>query len=105
MFKELDSIRQLIWDFLTKINDYLEKLMVRDDFSTETKRNIARRVNYMCSIPFCPLGTQRPHPIDTEKALNLGIAAHITAASPNGPRYEPSMTQEQRTSADNGIWL
>lgn len=77
----------------------------RDDFSEGTKRVIARRVNYMCSIPHCPLFTQKPHPTDTEDFFNLGTAAHITAASEGGPRFDPTMTSEQRKSADNGIWL
>jgi hypothetical protein len=33
------------------------------------------------------------------------MAAHITAASPGGPRYDPSLTPEARSGADNGIWL
>jgi hypothetical protein len=37
--------------------------------------------------------------------VNIGVAAHITAASPDGPRYEPTLTAEQRRSAENGIWL
>lgn len=77
----------------------------RDDFDKPTKGVIARRVNYMCSIPYCPLFTQKPHPADTEDVLNLGIAAHITAASEGGPRFDPTMTPEQRKSANNGIWL
>ena len=31
--------------------------------------------------------------------------AHITAAAPKGPRYDENLTEEQRTSADNGIYL
>jgi hypothetical protein len=37
--------------------------------------------------------------------VDIGVAAHITAASPDGSRYDPSLTPEQRRSADNGIWL
>lgn len=33
------------------------------------------------------------------------MAAHITAASPGGPRYDAGLTAEQRGSATNGIWL
>ncbi len=33
------------------------------------------------------------------------MAAHITGASPGGPRYDPSLTSEERTHARNGIWL
>jgi hypothetical protein len=37
--------------------------------------------------------------------VNIGVGAHITAASSNGPGYDPSLTPEQRRSAENGIWL
>jgi hypothetical protein len=37
--------------------------------------------------------------------LNIGVAAHITAASPGGPRYDPNLSAEDRKSPDNGIWL
>jgi hypothetical protein len=33
------------------------------------------------------------------------MAAHITAASPGGARYDPSLTPEERRSAENGIWM
>jgi hypothetical protein len=39
------------------------------------------------------------------KPLILGVAAHITAASPDGPRYDQNLSSEQRKSPDNGIWL
>jgi len=39
------------------------------------------------------------------KALNIGVAAHITAASPGGARYDESLTPEQRRDARNGVWL
>lgn len=35
----------------------------------------------------------------------MGVAAHITAASRGGARYDPSLSSEQRKSYDNGIWL
>ena len=34
-----------------------------------------------------------------------GRAAHITAASMNGPRFDPSLTDTQRKDISNGIWL
>ena len=37
--------------------------------------------------------------------MNLGIAAHITAASPGGPRFDPVLSPESRSSLENGIWL
>ncbi len=35
----------------------------------------------------------------------IGVAAHICAASPGGPRFDASQTKEQRKSIENGIWL
>jgi len=35
----------------------------------------------------------------------VGVAAHITAASDGGPRYDRNLTPEQRTHISNGIWL
>ena len=77
---------------------------MRDDFSQATKDILARRVNYLCSNPDCPLATIGPHS-DSQKAVNKGVAAHITAAAPGGKRYDVSLTSEQRSGADNGIWL
>jgi hypothetical protein len=42
---------------------------------------------------------------DEDKSINVGVAAHITAASPGGPRYDASLEPETRRSAPNGIWL
>jgi hypothetical protein len=39
------------------------------------------------------------------KAANLGVAAHIRAASMGGPRYDPDLLPEERSSPSNGIWL
>jgi hypothetical protein len=77
---------------------------MRDDFSEEVKRTLANRVSNDCSNPECHAPTSGPQ-LDSTKALNIGVAAHITSASPGGPRYNPSLTSEQRCHADNGIWL
>jgi hypothetical protein len=37
--------------------------------------------------------------------VNIGVAAHITAAAARGPRYDPSLSAEGRSSITNGIWL
>lgn len=39
--------------------------------------------------------------------MNIGIAAHITAAAPGigARRYDPSLTSNERSSIENGIWL
>ena len=77
---------------------------MRDDFTASTKDLLARRVGFKCSNPACRLPTSGPQ-ADESGAVNIGVAAHITAASPDGPRYDPSLTSEQRASPDNGIWL
>lgn len=37
--------------------------------------------------------------------VNIGVAAHIIAASADGPRFDPSLTPDERRSVENGIWL
>lgn len=73
-----------------------------DDFPIAVKELLAKRVAQGCSK--CGHPTSGPQE-DPTKAINLGVAAHITAASPGGPRYDPMMDSAQRRSADNGIWL
>jgi len=76
----------------------------RDDFSQQTKAVLARRAGMRCSNPTCRRPTAGPA-ADPARAVNMGKAAHITAASPGGPRYDPALTREERSSIDNGIWL
>lgn len=77
---------------------------MRDDFTQNTKRILARRVGYKCSFPACGKPTDGPH-TNQDKYLSIGVAAHITAASPGGPRYDDTLTPEQRRNIDNAIWL
>lgn len=76
----------------------------RDDFPEATKRLLATRVNHRCSNPDCGAPTSGPQS-DPNKSLNVGVAAHITAAAPGGPRYEPTITSQKRSDISNGIWL
>jgi hypothetical protein len=78
--------------------------MPRDDFFSETKDNLARRVGMRCSNPHCRQQTSGPRE-DPTKSVNIGIAAHICAASSGGPRFDDQMTAYVRSSAENGIWL
>lgn len=39
------------------------------------------------------------------KTTNIGVAAHITAASTGGPRFNGALTQGGRSSISNAIWL
>jgi hypothetical protein len=75
-----------------------------DDFSTLVKKALADRVGHRCSKPDCRALTTGPQD-DPGKSVNLGVAAHITAASPGGPRYDPDLLPEERSASSNGIWL
>jgi hypothetical protein len=77
---------------------------MRDDFKTQVKDILSKRVGLRCSNPNCRALTSGPNSSD-DKATNIGVAAHITAASINGPRYNVSMTTSERSSIKNGIWL
>jgi hypothetical protein len=77
---------------------------VRADFSQAVCRVLANRVGLHCSNPDCRAYTTGPK-MASEAALNLGVAAHITAASAGGPRYAAGLSNKQRRSAANGIWL
>ena len=77
---------------------------MRDDFTKPVSRELAKRVGHRCSNPKCRKLTSGPHS-DPAKSVNTGVAAHITAASPGGPRFDASMTPRQRQEISNGIWL
>lgn len=76
----------------------------RDDFSSSVKDLLANRVGRRCSNPKCRKPTCGAND-DPTKITNIGVAAHICAAAKGGPRFDPSMTAEERKSPDNGIWL
>lgn len=78
--------------------------MARDDFSKTTKRTLAIRAAHFCSSPYCLKLTAGPHSDET-KSLTSGHAAHIHAASENGPRYDKDQTPAQRKAISNGLWL
>lgn len=78
--------------------------MARDDFKDGIKKKLAVRVNYLCSNPDCNSLTIGPMK-SKDGSQSIGIAAHICAASPQGPRYDPKMSPAERASIHNGIWL
>lgn len=78
--------------------------MTRDEFSKGTSDILAKRVGTLCSNPTCKCPTSGPH-TESKKAVNVGVAAHISAASAGGPRYDGALTPEQRRDIGNGIWL
>lgn len=77
----------------------------RDDFTIKTKELVAKRVAYRCCFKGCGIATIGPKYGDALKTSSIGVGCHIYAAAPNGPRYNPNMTTEERKSPDNCIWM
>jgi len=78
--------------------------MARHNFTSKIVRALGNRAAQRCSNPGCRQTTSGPAE-DPERSTNVGVAAHITAASPKGPRFDPSLTPEERGGPENGIWL
>lgn len=83
----------------------MTKTNTRDDFSENTKRCLAMRAAFFCSNPDCRTLTSGPSDANQEKYIYTGEACHITGAARNGPRYDPSLAPEERSSIENGIFL
>lgn len=79
--------------------------MARDNFSEKTKETCAKRVAFRCSNPKCRRFTVGPSSDCNDKSLSIGEAAHIYAASKNGPRFNSEFVGAKATSIDNCIWL
>lgn len=58
----------------------------------------------VCSYPGCQVHTHGAK-ADGIGSYTVGIACHIKAASPEGPRYDPSQTKDERRHINNGIWM
>jgi len=76
----------------------------RDEFSAQVKDALCRRVANRCSNPSCWAITSGPQ-ATSDRAVNVGVAAHITAAASRGPRFDPRLSTAERRAASNGIWL
>lgn len=76
----------------------------RHDFTQATKDILFKRVNGLCSNTQCRQATSGPAS-DPDRVTSVGVAAHITAASPGGPRYDEALSEVERRSSENGIWL
>ena len=73
---------------------------MRDDFNANTKRILAARTGHLCSNPGCRGSTVGPGS-EEAKIINIGVAAHITAASPGtkekpGPRYDKTLNSLEK---------
>lgn len=79
--------------------------MGRHEFSASTKDLVAKRAAFICSNPDCKAFTVSPSDADESKLIYIGRVAHMSAASPGGPRFDASLSLEQRASSENAIFL
>ncbi len=77
----------------------------RDDFSQVTITNLQRRAAFLCSNPDCKRRTIAPSMENESDSVYIGCAAHITAASEDGPRYDSTLNPKQRKDISNAIFL
>jgi len=78
---------------------------IRHNFLASTRSALAFRAGHMCSFAECRIPTAGPGDASSSQHINIGVAAHIAAASAEGPRFDGRMTETERKSIDNGIWL
>lgn len=78
--------------------------MARDSFPKRVVELTFKRVAGRCSNPSCRTQTIGPS-AEPLAVVNTGVAAHIFAASPGGPRYRSDMSSNDRRAFGNAIWL
>ena len=76
----------------------------RHDFLQSTIQRLRDRAGNVCSYPDCYVHTHGAAFIG-DKSVGVGIACHIKAAAPGGPRYDVNQTKDERRHLDNGIWM
>ncbi len=79
-------------------------MTTRDEFKKPVRDLLARRVGYRCSNPNCRILTVGPGD-RADGSIDIGVAAHITAAAKGGKRYDPDLSKSERSAPENGIWL
>lgn len=73
------------------------------DFKKPVIDRLAKRAAYHCSN--CQISTLSASESDDIGYSHTGQAAHIIAASPNGPRAEINISITEKSSITNGIYL
>lgn len=79
--------------------------MGRAPASTSQERVVTQRSHNSCAYPGCGVALVVDAVAVGDTAKSVGKIAHIRAASPGGPRYDATMTDAQRASAENLIFL
>ena len=78
---------------------------LREEFPLKIRQAVALRAQYTCSFPACRRPTAGPSDESTSAVASIGVAAHICAAAPGGPRYVAAMSSEERKGIGNAIWM
>ena len=73
-------------------------------FTKSTKEALRRRAGSRCCNPKCNKITMRSAG-PCEDDPDLGQAAHIEGCNSSSARFDPSMTEAERSSEENGIHL
>lgn len=81
-----------------------EVTVERDDFLAKTVQRLRDCAGNVCSYPDCYVHTHGAK-ASGDGALSVGVACHIKAAAPGGPRYDVTQTKDERRHIDNGIWM
>ncbi|PMH28178.1 hypothetical protein BCU71_06300 [Vibrio lentus] len=77
----------------------------RHNFTQSVIQQMRDAVANLCSQPDCRVLTVAAKLDNESNKANVGVAAHICAAAPGGPRYDGNQTEAQRKNINNGIWL
>ncbi|GAA2057749.1 ABC-three component system protein [Williamsia deligens] len=78
---------------------------LRDRVPPAQEKVVLARSGNKCAYPNCGQDLAIDPQADGDRPKATGRVAHIAAASPGGPRYDPSMTPEERGSAQNLIYM
>lgn len=74
------------------------------DFPRSVVETLARRAGNICSNPDCGAITSGPAE-EESRAVNVGEAAHIYGARSLAARFDEQMSDTDRASISNAIWL
>lgn len=78
---------------------------LRDRVPPAQEKVVIARSGNKCAYHSCGLALTIDPKADGDRPKATGKVAHIAAASPGGPRYDPNMTTAERGSAQNLIYL
>lgn len=93
------------WPQRNPYSEVVPKSSSRAPVPVAQEKVVVARSGNTCAYPGCGLLLTIESLADEDRPKATGKVAHICAASPGGPRYDSSMTDQQRGSADNLLYL